>query len=422
LDRRGSGAAHFVGDRLLYLSVVGCLAFIVVYPLRERNCLVASGSATSLYRVRRGQFVQIVRGKLGKLAINLLGITLPALILTAVASEGIFRALLFSKVGFMEKFRKPELYFDYDSESNYWKLYYLFGGKLKPPPNPHPLLGWGGDFSRETYLHNQASHIKGRKAVLLYGDSFAGCLTSKEECFQGILNADDEFAARCYFLNYGVGNYGVDQIFLLLKNSLDHFQNPFVIASVLTQDIDRSTLSVRIGQKPYFELVDGELVLQGIPINSDPKDFFVKNSPTIPSYLFRLWVQGNGWPQQIRQYFKGVDRIRNRRIKINEKLFLNMIYELRKRHLQHVFVVFHLDHAVQNPDWIDWQNDLIERVLRDNHEPYISTKEIVRQHLREHNGTMDDYYIKGDGHPTALQNKILADVMKKVVLDAIRDE
>jgi hypothetical protein len=381
-----------------------------------------AASATSRYGVSRGQFVQTVRGTLRRLAIAFLAITLPALILTAVASEAIFRALLFSKVGFMQKFRKPELYYDHDSEDNYWKLYYLFDGKGKPPANPHPLLGWGGYFSPETYLHTETANIKGRKAVLLYGDSFAGCLTTKEECFQGILNADEEFAARAYFLNYGCGGYGVDQIFLLLKNSLDHFQNPFVIVSLLTQDVDRNTLSVRIGQKPYFELVDGELVLQGIPINSDPKAFFAENPPTIPSYLFRLWVQGNGWPQRVHQYFKGVDHIRNKKIKITEKLLLNIVYELRKRHLQHVFVIFHIDHAVQNIDWIDWQGDLIERVLRDNHVPYISTKEIVRQHLREHNGAIDDYYIKGDRHPTALQNRILADVMKKIVLDAIRDK
>ena len=115
-------------------------------------------------------------------------------------------------------------------------------------------------------------------------------------------------------------------------------------------------------------------------------------------------------------------RSEDRRIQINEKLLLSIIDELRKRQLQHVFVVFHIDRAVQNVNWIDWQGDLIERVLRDNHVPYISAKEIVRQHLREHNGTIDDYYIKGDGHPSALQNKILADVMKKVVLDAIRDK
>ena len=128
--------------------------------------------------------MRTVKGTLRRLAIGLLVIILPTLIL-AVASEVIFRALLFSKVGFMEKFRTPGLYVDYDLESNYWKLYYLFDGKLKPPANPHPLLGWVGDFSRETYLHNRASNMNGRKAVLLYGDSFAGCLTTQEECFQG---------------------------------------------------------------------------------------------------------------------------------------------------------------------------------------------------------------------------------------------
>jgi hypothetical protein len=365
--------------------------------------------------------VPTVTGKLRRLVLNLFGITLPALILTAVASEAIFRTLLFSQVGFMEKFRKPELYFDYDSESNYWKLYYLFGGKLKPPTNPHPLLGWGESFYRETYLHTEAPNIKGRKPVLLYGDSFAGCLTTHEECFQGVLNADDEFAARCYFLNYGIGNYGVDQIFLLLRNSLDHFQNPFVIVSILTQDIDRSALSVRIGQKPYFELMDGELVLRGVPIHSDPQAFFAANPPTIPSYLFRLWVQGNGWPQQVREYFKRLDHIRNKKVELNEKLLSNIIHELKNRNLQHILLIFHLGHAVLNVHWMDWQNDLIERVLREHHEPYISAKEIIRQHMGEHNGTVDDYYIKGDGHPSALQNKIIADVMKKVVLEAIRD-
>jgi hypothetical protein len=359
---------------------------------------------------------------LRRLAIALFGLVLPAFVLTAVASEAIFRALLFSKVAFMEKFRTPELYVDFDLEDNYWKLYYFFDGKRKPPANPHPLLGWVGYFSRDTYLHDEATNIKGRKVALLYGDSFARCVTTTDECFQGILNADDEFAATYYLLNYGVGNYGVDQILLLLKNSLHHYQNPFVVVSLLTQDVERSTLSVRIGQKPYFEVINGEMVLRGIPIESDPKAFFARNPPTIPSYLFRLWVQGKGWPQQVRQYFKGIEHINARRRGINEKLLLSMIDELRKRHLQHVFVVFHIDRAVQEENWIDWQGDLIERVLRDNDVPYILAKKIVRQHLRDHNGTIDDYYIKGDGHPTALQNKILADVMKNVVLDAIRDK
>ena len=362
------------------------------------------------------------RRALRKLAIAVLGITLPTLTLLVV-SEGIFRLLLFSKVGFMEKFRAPDLYFDHDSEDNYWKLQYLFDEKVKPPANPHPVLGWvGGDFSGETYLHNEAANIRGRHVVLLYGDSFAACATIKEECFQGILNADSEFAKMGYLINYGVGGYGVDQMFLLLKNSLHHFQDPFVIVSLMTYDVDRSTLSVRIGQKPYFELGDGKLVLRGTPINADPNAFFAQNPPTIPSYLFRLWVQGTGWPQRVSQYFRGTDEIRKKRILINEKLLFSIIQELRQKRLQHIFVVFYPDRSLLDENWEDWRERFIERVLGDNHIPYISTKEIVKKHLSEHHGSLEDYYIKGDGHPTAYQNKLLADVMKKVVLDAIGDK
>jgi hypothetical protein len=257
---------------------------------------------------------------------------------------------------------------------------------------------------------------------LLYGDSFAACATIKEECFQGILNADSEFAKRGYLVNYGVGGYGVDQMFWLLKNSFHHFQDPFVTVSLLTDDVDRSTLSVRIGQKPYFELGDGKLVLRGTPINSDPNAFFAQNPPTIPSYLFRLWVHETGWPQRVRQYFRGTDDIRKKRILINEKLLFSIIHELRQRRLQRIFVVSYPNRSLLDENWEDWRESLIERVLGDNHISYISTKEIVKKHLSEHHGSLEDYYIKGDGHPTAYQNKLLADVMKKVVLDAIGDK
>jgi hypothetical protein len=117
------------------------------------------------------------RRALREFAIAFLGITLPTLTLL-VLSEGIFRVLLFSKVGFMEKFRAADLYFDHDLEDNYWKLRYFFDENVKPPANPHPVLGWwGGDFPGETYLHNEAANIRGRHVVLLYGDSFAACAT-----------------------------------------------------------------------------------------------------------------------------------------------------------------------------------------------------------------------------------------------------
>ena len=181
---------------------------------------------------------------------------------TVLICEVGFRTLLFSQVAFMERFREPNLYTDYFSDDDWWKLYYAFNKPANDTAKqPHSLLGWGwaGKFSNETYLHAEAGQVGRRRPVLLYGDSFTHCLTALEDCFQGILNKDTEFSKDHYLLNYGVLGYGVDQIYLLLKSSLFLYHEPYVIVGIHTRDLDRSILSYFVAQKPYFELIEGEL-------------------------------------------------------------------------------------------------------------------------------------------------------------------
>ena len=201
---------------------------------------------------------------------------------TALICELGFRALLFSQVAFMERFQEPSLYTDYFSEDDWWKLYYAFNKPANDTAkHPHPLLGWAGEFSKETWRHTEAERVGRRHPVLLYGDSFAHCVIAAEECFQGILNTDAEFSHDHYLLNYGVAGYGVDQIYLLLKNSLSLYHKPYVIVGIHTRDLDRSILSFFVGQKPYFEVVADELVLRGAPIVQDPKAYLANNPPQI---------------------------------------------------------------------------------------------------------------------------------------------
>jgi hypothetical protein len=174
---------------------------------------------------------------------------------------------------------------------DYWKLYFMFGGKYKPPETPHPLLGWVGRFDRETYTHAEYAGIADKRPVLLYGDSFASCAV--DQCFQGILNSDSGFSQNHFLLNYGVGGYGVDQIFLLYQKSIEQYENPFVILSMLTEDLDGSALAVRTGQKPFYRLINNSLALSGIPIDPSPQSFFSKNPPGITSYLFRMFIHSN---------------------------------------------------------------------------------------------------------------------------------
>lgn len=334
---------------------------------------------------------------------------------TLVLCEVTFRLLLFSKFEFMQKFRNPDLYASYDSEDNYWKLYYLFGGKYGPPAKPHPALGWVGIFSRDTYVHDHATDVGSRTPVLLYGDSFAECSTipNKQQCFEGLFNNDPAFGRHHYLLNYGVGGYGVDQILLLLQGSLRNYENPFVIVGIMTWDLDRSSHSVRTGQKPFFKVEDGALVLKGVPINQNSDEFFALNPPDVWSYLLRMWALRGGSFSRVRQAILGVQERQKNKSVINEKILVEMIQLLRRQEIPHMFVIFYPEWIYQDP--ADWREVLIKRVLEENGEIFLSTRELVFEDAKRL-GKNPKYEYYSDGHPTAYQYKLIADHMKPYIL------
>ena len=271
---------------------------------------------------------------------------------TTLICELGFRTLLFSHVAFMERFREPSLYTDYFSEDDWWKLYHAFNKPANDTAKqPHPLLGWSAEFSKETYLHNEAGHVEQRQPVLLYGDSFTHCMTIAEECFQGVLNTDAEFSPNHYLLNYGVVGYGVDQMYLLLKNSLSLYHKPYVVVGIHTRDLDRSILSFFVAQKPYFEVVADELVLRGTPIVEDPRTYRSNNPPHIWSYLYRLWLYQEGPLWRLRHYLKGADDKQTRKARVNERLVFEMLREIDNRHLPSIFIIFAGRDEIKRVGW-----------------------------------------------------------------------
>jgi hypothetical protein len=339
---------------------------------------------------------------------------------TFVAGEVIFRLLLFSDVSFMQRFRSPDLYGSWDSDDNYWKLYYLFGGRFRPPEHPHPQLGWVGAFSRETYLHEDVDRVGNRIPILLYGDSFAECSTieDKQKCFQGLVNSDPQLSGRFFLLNYGVGGYGVDQMYLLLKDSLPHYENPFVVVGIMTQDLDRSALSVRIGQKPFFRIERGQLILKGVPVEQDPGRFFSENPPQVVSYLARMWANTGGRFTRVKQFILGTEEQKNTKITVNEKIILEIVMELRQRRIPHLFVIFY-------PDWIyddpaDWREMFLRTLLETHRIPYLSTKEIIWDDAKKVGKHPKDYHY--DGHPTARAYQVLSQALKTRVLEKLDED
>ena len=334
-----------------------------------------------------------------------------------LVGEAGFWALLFSQGQFFQKFRDPSLYADFLSDDDYGKLYYRFGGKYKPPKHPHPLLGWVDLFEGNSYRHNATDEVGNRRPVLLYGDSFARCSGGKfgDKCYQFILNYDKSSGADFFLLNYAVGGYGFDQIFLLFKNSIDNYSNPLVVLSLMTQDLDRSILSVKTAQKPFFEISEDQLVLKGTPIDPNPARFYAEHPPDVTSYLYRLWLYQDGRPWRLRQMLRGTEEKKRKKLQINEKIFLGIIEELKRRRLPHVFLIYHRKNEV-NMKESNWRDKFIKRNLRQQNVPFISSKEVILRDFKEHNKNLDDYFIPDDGHPSTYQHQLLAEKIKEWVM------
>ena len=343
-------------------------------------------------------------------------VLITSLVMGFVLIEVGFRMILFSNISAFESLRKPDNYADYFSDDDYWKLLYYFG--RKPRANPHPVLGWvSSDFSGETYLHNDAQNVHNRRPVLLYGDSFAHC-AREVLCFQDILNKDDEFSKKYYLLNYGVGSYGLDQIYLLFQQSVYRYDDPYIVISFMTLDLDRSVLSVRSGQKPYFWIKNDELQLAGLPINPNPREYFAENPVQIKSYVYRRILYGYLPNDTIRWLRPGVERIDEKKA-INEKILGELIKELRANDMDFVFVVFH-------PHWpgvstldreSDWRDPFIKQLLEKNKVPYVWSRELFEQDNQIYDLSYDHYIIPDNGHPTSHFNGLIAREIKKYILE-----
>jgi hypothetical protein len=349
------------------------------------------------------------------------GLLLISLMFTGLCAEIGFRRLLFSTQPWFARLRDPGLYGDeWTGDDDFWKLYYRFGGALPPPAHPHPLLGWIGNFSPTTYRHQDDVRLAGRRPVLLYGDSFAAC-TAGVECFQDILNADAQFAAHHYLLNYGVSGYDVGQIYLLLQQTAEVYPMPFIVVSLMTLDLDRSILSVRIGQKPYFTVANGNLTLQGVPIDPDPAHFFATHPPQIRSYLYRKMLYGTFFPKPLTELLRNNAARLNNKQTVNAALLRAIIAELRRRQLDFVFLIFHPHNPVSPLDQeLDWRDPFLKQLFREQQVPYIWSKTLFQQDVRTRGGqfTFDDYIVPDNGHPTSYFNRLIAAELKHTILAA----
>ena len=326
-----------------------------------------------------------------------------------------YRYLLFSDIAFFDFLKNPgELAPNYDEEhrqfygEDYWKLNFLFHQEFTVG-KPHPLLGWIGRFDRKSLSHHQTSEMGDRRPVLLYGDSYAMCVDSVQ-CFEDILNGDSLFSKNHFLLNYGVGGYGLDQITLLCSATVDQYENPLVILSLLTTDLDRCMLKVRDGQKPYYTLEENHLKLSGVPIVRNSNSYFERHPPEISSYLyarFRNAILYRLFPDQ-QPKAEHIEKIQA----LSRKILENTFAQLKSKNLDFVVLIFQPEHHA-NPGWrLEF---IIEMCLK--HEvPFATDLELRSADSRFKEYQPAHYAIPGNGHPTSHANQLVAEEIQKIAL------
>jgi hypothetical protein len=365
-----------------------------------------------------------------------IGLFLLSLVLCFIIAEVAWRIIIFNNIRILESQKKADLYADAYSEDDYWKLQYLFRKsktdkrkkQIKQKEHRLPSQRNKELFTRQvlrnTYKHVNFKDVKSRRPVLLYGDSFAACY-AQDGCFEHILNNDKTFSKNYYLLNYGVGGYGLDQIYFLFKKSIDNYNDPFIVFSMMTLDLDRSILTVRDVPKTYYTLENDMLTLHERPSPfPDRESFYAKNKPQITSYLYRRILYSSAFnklmPDQIVSYLKKEDYYKKKKIQINTRIMNEIVKELKLKEMDYVFLIFH-------PSWIDgvghlnenvtdWRSSFIRRILEENNIPYIWAKDVIFKNMMGKDISLYDYYIR-DGHPSELQKILLAEKIKEIVLN-----
>ncbi len=343
---------------------------------------------------------------LKRYTLNLLLILFSSVI-ALVFCEFVFRAFIFSDISLLKNLKDPGKYASIYTD-DYWKLYYAFDGGHPPPKDPHPLLGWKTIFDPVTYVHRDLPASEGKSKVLLFGDSFAQCIDTVL-CFEDLMNADTTFNKNHYLLNYGVGGYGVDQIYLLCSLTVNQFRDAFIVVSILPTDMDRSVLTVRTGQKPWFELSSGKLELKGVPIESVPSEFFEKNPPEIKSYMYARLMHSdlnpNFNPSEMPEDLK------NKSLALNNQILHELNNLLKNSGNKYIFMIFD---NLYNDDG-DWRYFYLMNFMHENNYPYFGTKDLVECDTTFSEFVFDRYIVSGDGHPTSYYNSMVADEIEKFV-------
>ena len=343
-------------------------------------------------------------------------IALAALLTGPLLAEGAMRYLLFGESDWARargaKYRDARLFVDPHLDDRYWRLARVLTGDhgASVSAKHHPLLGWvARRIDVDTLAHSDAEPGSDKDLLLVYGASFIQSLGRKYEPIDAHHRRSD-LADTTELLNYGVGGYGLGQMHLLLRESIDLYadREPTVaIGVVIESDLHRSSLAFRGMPKPRMRVVEGSLV-DGDPVPYlDPGRYLEEHGTGIRSYAWAYFLRNAGWiPEPWRASWGGWDDARREQQELIRAILLELHAELEGRDLEHFLVLCSGAGGLRRGRFDAFGEELVA-FLDEHGVPFLDTRPAFRAACAK--GYDEVYVVKGHGknHPNPQGNALL---------------
>jgi hypothetical protein len=336
------------------------------------------------------------------------------LVLALAATAGLLelglRTLIF--VAPVEGLRDPALYSPRWSDARHALAWTFSDPELRRDVLRHPRLGWTHSrFDPVTWAHEQEGLLRGRRPVLLFGDSFAACVTARRDCWGGLLERSD-LSDRYRLLNYGVPAYGLDQTYLLMKEVLPRWleRDPIVVVSLLLDaDLDRAGLTFFQWPKPRFTVDDHGALVPGDDVPASEQEWLDGHGLGVTSFVWSWLGLATGLTDR-----EASTEHRERVARLTPPLLEALKAELEGAGLDYVVLVFHGMKHLREPGYgAEWEPLLMGELQRLGI-PYESSK----PDLLAADGTLEELFVlQGPArrHYTPAGNSVVFAALRRAI-------
>ncbi len=329
------------------------------------------------------------------------------------------QACLFNEKCKISSIKDPKYYSKTDEDL--WYFHYIFTEKpiqnktyAKTTPfidtwglslQPDALLGYSRKPNITIACHETTNlgtrglkqYSYKNKNIVFYGDSF----TESKACSNNTITAKIEQNTGIDTLNYGVGGYGFDQIYLLFNRTHHNFDpdKTIFLIGLIENDLYRMTLVAFVTPKPYFDVINNTLILHTEHITpNDLYSYFKNYKPNINFYLPRLIMSKLGLPLKYKE----------KRLHLYEPIITLVMKEIKKikdeKDLNLYFVLLYPGNRVLEEQQIF---EFFRTQLDENEFKYIDLRDCYHTVDKEH---FDEYFV---WHATPKGNEVLAKCISK---------